>query len=85
MPMAAGTLYSMELSNREIRLLNISPSGAASQSPLVCELRQYNLEDIPAYEALSYCWGDPSKQCSVVCNGGIYNITASLYNALIRL
>jgi hypothetical protein len=61
------------------------PFGAASKSSLACEFRQYDLEDVPPYEALSYCWGDASEQRNVICNGQTYPITTSLYEALARL
>jgi hypothetical protein len=83
--MAAESLYPTGLSDRAIRLLNILPAGAASGSALVCELRQYDLEDVPAYEALYYCWGDANEQRNMLCNGLTYPVTASLYKALARL
>ncbi|KAI9775711.1 MAG: hypothetical protein M1839_000913 [Geoglossum umbratile] len=48
-------------------------------------LTQVSLLDRPCYEALSYCWGNPSKRKSIVCNGRTLSITESLYNALRQL
>jgi hypothetical protein len=83
--MTAETIYSTSSSDHEIRLLNILPSGSAPESLVACELREYNTDACPTYEALSYCWGDSSEQRTVLCNGQTHSITASLYDALSRL
>jgi hypothetical protein len=65
-------------------MLHILPS-ASSESPLSCELRQYEVDDVPAYEALSYRWGDSNERREITCNGARHFVTASLRDALIRL
>ncbi|KAK3342180.1 heterokaryon incompatibility protein-domain-containing protein [Lasiosphaeria hispida] len=48
-----------------------------------------NLEDggqgLVEYEALSYCWGDPTKTASMMLNGTPFGISANLEGALTRL
>ncbi|KAH6866633.1 heterokaryon incompatibility protein-domain-containing protein, partial [Alternaria rosae] len=43
------------------------------------------VDEKPAYEALSYCWGDLNDQRQILCNGTTHLVTASLYDALVRL
>jgi hypothetical protein len=78
------TLYPTRLSDTEIRLLHILPSESP-QSPVLCELRQYEIDDLPAYEALSYCWGDSAERREIVCNGATHWVTTNLRDALVRL
>ncbi|OAG19712.1 HET-domain-containing protein [Alternaria alternata] len=78
------TLYPTRLSESEIRLLHILPSES-TESPVSCELRQYEIDDIPAYEALSYCWGDSAERREIVCNGATHWVTMNLRDALVRL
>jgi hypothetical protein len=78
------TLYPTRLSDTEIRLLHILPSESP-ESPVSCELRQYEIDDLPAYEALSYCWGDSAERREIVCNGATHWVTMNLRDALVRL
>lgn len=78
------TLYPTRLSDTEIRLLHILPSESP-ESPVSCELRQYETDDLPAYEALSYCWGDSAERREIVCNGATHWVTTNLRDALVRL
>jgi len=47
---------------RVIRLLTLYPSSN-ERSTLKCSLAQHLLSSEPAYEALSYTWGDPADIC----------------------
>ncbi|KAK1236961.1 hypothetical protein MKX08_007909 [Trichoderma sp. CBMAI-0020] len=67
---------------REIRLLSLarpSPDG------FCITLRHYRLDEAPPFMAVSYCWGDPTPRCDVVCNGQAFQITESLDCALKRI
>ena len=66
-----------------IRLLSIHPSDRLD-NPLVCDVHVVSLADEPSYAALSYCWGNPTRNCSLTCNERIVPITHSLYRALKR-
>ena len=70
----------LEGSRRLIRLIKILPG--ADLEIIECTLRPYSLDDDPRYEALSYCWGDPTKTIPILCNGARLNITLNLESAL---
>ncbi|TVY22146.1 Heterokaryon incompatibility protein 6,OR allele [Lachnellula hyalina] len=63
-----------------IRLLRVY-QGAVNN--LVCDLEVAHIDRLPSYEALSYCWGDPSEKIPIECNasGGLA-ITKNLHSAL---
>ncbi|KAH6665416.1 heterokaryon incompatibility protein-domain-containing protein [Halenospora varia] len=66
-----------------IRLLRIYPGVGTG---LVCELEVAHISQLPPYEALSYCWGDPSDKIPIDCNGsGGLSITKNLHSALLSL
>lgn len=73
----------------EIRILEISPGSGDDQ--IQCSLRHVTLQgsadgqDVPAYEAISYCWGDPTPSRSIICDGSRVTITESLHQALLHL
>ncbi|KAH6642310.1 heterokaryon incompatibility protein-domain-containing protein [Boeremia exigua] len=77
-------LYSNRLSDNDIRLLTILPSHNVD-APIVCHLRQHEVSTAPAYEGLSYVWGDPKDVVPVSCNGINVKITKSLRTALWRI
>ncbi|KAH8655076.1 heterokaryon incompatibility protein-domain-containing protein [Tricladium varicosporioides] len=66
-----------------VRLLRIYQDVAAN---LICELEVAYISQLPPYEALSYCWGDPSDKIPIKCNGytGL-SITENLHSALLNL
>ncbi|AEO64174.1 08acf9fb-117d-4bfd-a2d1-6d1b65a21ac1 [Thermothielavioides terrestris] len=69
-----------------IRLLELLPPSDSDPDQLECRLETHlNREEAPAYEALSYVWGDATKEKAVLCNGRALGITASLERALRRL
>src|SRR5689334_2388161 len=67
--------------SRAIRVLRLQP-GSSRAAPLVCKLTEVSLDDGPAYEALSYTWGDPGLRDSIVCNGVAVSVTTNLASAL---
>jgi hypothetical protein len=66
-----------------IRLFRVLPGEG--KDFLRVELFTINLHRTPSYEALSYVWGDPSKEETILCDGSQLAITANLHNALNRL
>ncbi|KAI0401014.1 HET-domain-containing protein [Xylaria palmicola] len=46
----------------EIRIISLLPYGEDPDAPIQCRLEHVRLEQRPQYEALSYTWGDQSKQ-----------------------
>jgi hypothetical protein len=66
-----------------IRLLTIFPGP---QSTIIeCRLQLAILEEAPAFEALSYVWGDPNPADWIHCNGQRKPVTPNLGAALRRL
>ncbi|TVY53017.1 Heterokaryon incompatibility protein 6,OR allele [Lachnellula cervina] len=63
-----------------IRLLHVYQDAVNN---LVCDLEVAHIDQLPTYEALSYCWGDPSDKIPIECNasGGLA-ITKNLHSAL---
>lgn len=45
----------------------------------------YRLDDLPAYEALSYTWGDISVTKTISCNGLLLRVPSNAWQALIDL
>jgi hypothetical protein len=77
-------LYTKTLTEQQFRLISILPAGEAS-AIVNCEVSQYELHGSPAYEALSYVWGDPNITSEITVNGNSLWVTKSLRNALARL
>lgn len=75
--------------NSEIRLVQILPYETNEGDPEHCLVRctiiQASLEDIPEYIALSYAWGDNTKNKTILLNGRRMEITTSLDVALRHL
>jgi hypothetical protein len=74
---------SLDASRKPTRLLELLPRsvGAAPE----CRLTHVFLVENPAYEALSYCWGDLSNPVTIQCGTGTILVTQNLYSALVRL
>ncbi|KUI68296.1 Heterokaryon incompatibility protein 6, OR allele [Cytospora mali] len=64
----------------EIRCL-ILECGSGDE-PLSCQLRSFRLGEKPVYEAISYVWGEPVMNHSILCHGRTLKITANLHEAL---
>ena len=76
--------YSPLKHNRDIRLLYLLPGS--DKAPLSCSLRIVSLSQLPAYEALSYTWGEPIFSASIECfSRGQLPITENLSAALFHL
>jgi len=66
-----------------IRLIYLEPGAA--DSPLRCQLKTVSLDHLPAYEAISYAWGEPVFTCELCTDDDRMGITPSLYGALHRV
>ena len=64
----------------KIQLLTLLPGKQGSK--MCCELREESLDELPAYEALSYVWGSPTLSRLIWVNGKILAITRNLEVAL---
>lgn len=67
----------------EVRLLTLLPGSGWAD--LHCRLEHVQLLDFPAFEAVSYAWGDASLTHFVLCEGARLTITKSLHVALRHL
>jgi hypothetical protein len=65
---------------RYIRLLKIPPRGLFRE--LRCEIIDKALDDAPAYEAISYTWGDSTKSHQVFLNDSRLLTSANVYRIL---
>lgn len=66
-----------------IRILEVYPSR--SQGDIHGTIKTCRLSEVPVYEALSYCWGDPVPNKVVYCDGKALLIPISLFTALSHL
>jgi hypothetical protein len=74
--------YKPVVGKEEIRVLRLEPGKTGG---LKGELVHVQLNDNPAYEALSYAWGPPVKPYAITLPNGNLRITESLFTGLIRL
>ncbi|KAI1053270.1 hypothetical protein LB506_012304 [Fusarium annulatum] len=79
----SGIYAPLDTDRREIRLASIVP-GRWSED-VYCNLEVVSLDDTPTYEALSYTWGDPLDETSILLNGVTFLVTKNLHCALRRL
>lgn len=49
------------------------------------ELEEYSLDTDINYEAMSYCWGDPTMNHRVLCGSRLINVTRSCWDLLSRV
>ena len=75
--------YEALIGHDTIRVLDLYPASY-SVDLVSCSLRAVRLSDEPKYEAISYCWGDPTFNKKIICNGRELSITTSLNEALLR-
>lgn len=79
----------LDISLHEIRLLTILPGEFSD--PISCTIRHVSLPTCPAYEALSYVWGDDQPNshhhhCDVLQLDGVkVSVTTNLFAALRQL
>jgi hypothetical protein len=69
-------------STESIRLIQLEPGRRDDR--LECRLITVDLNTRPAYEAVSYVWGEPQYRKSIVCDGRLLQITPSLHEVLQR-
>jgi hypothetical protein len=71
------------LSPGYIRILEILP-GSETEA-VKCHLIYVRLAEKPSYEALSYCWGDPTNPKPITVDNAQLLVTANLHAALYHL
>lgn len=76
-------LYSQRLVEDQFRILELHPGSG--KDPLKASLKTENLHNAPEFDAISYVWGDGSRQQHIDCDGTDGTITESLYGALMQV
>lgn len=77
-------MYSaIDLIKKEIRLLDVSPGEL--HEPIKASLRHSLLGKSDRYEALSYTWGSPVHQASILVNEQPFHVNSNLHAALLQL
>jgi len=66
-----------------VRLLKLYPAHTVNET-LHVDLEEHRLNHVPAYEAISYVWGNPLIKSSVRCSEGILSVTQNLAASLTR-
>jgi hypothetical protein len=70
--------------NKEIRLL-VLEAAATSTSQITCSLHIASLDEDPAYEALSYVWGNASNPKTILLAEQEHQVTPNVFDALTAL
>ena len=70
----------LDPTRKQIRICLIHPG--AFEDPIKCSLRTVSLDDDPQYETLSYAWGAPVLDHTVLVDEAALNVTKNLHNAL---
>jgi hypothetical protein len=65
------------------RLLILDPGHISH--PVSIRLQVVERASAPAYDAISYVWGEPSHKVTIACDGRPFEITFNLYWALVRI
>ncbi|KAK4458385.1 heterokaryon incompatibility protein-domain-containing protein [Cladorrhinum samala] len=65
-----------DLGPSTVRLLELQPSSKGAT--IRCNLKTVSLLDAPAFEALSYVWGDPSIKTNILVDGAPFPVTTNL-------
>lgn len=68
---------------KQIRLLKLQPDDASGATDVLCCMMQVALlDDHPAYEAVSYVWGQKNDVCTIHIGGSTLEIPGSAERAL---
>ncbi|KAL8876952.1 MAG: hypothetical protein Q9198_004939 [Flavoplaca austrocitrina] len=78
--MAAYVYDRLDPSRKQIRICTIHPGPF--EDPIKCSLSTVLLDDNPRYETLSYAWGAPVFDHTVLVDGAVLKVTRSLHDAL---
>jgi hypothetical protein len=69
----------------DIRLVELLPTlnnNSNTNNVISCRLHTVSFHDFPAYEALSYHWGDPNITLPITLDGKSFQVTKNLAEAL---
>ena len=71
------------LAKGEIRLLVLQPKPKFLAATIEAHIEHHTLEAAPAYEALSYCWGNSELTDRILIDGKAFPVTASAIDLLV--
>lgn len=77
--------YSSIVNRSAISIRLIKLKAASPERGNDFELRTFRLSRCPKYYALSYAWGTSVRDCAIICNGQVVNISANLLLGLNEL
>jgi hypothetical protein len=80
----ASIIY-VPLSTEEKQIRTLTLCSSKINDPIRCALRIVSLEEQPAYEALSYTWGDANSTVLIEVDGTRFDATVNLERALRHL
>ncbi|KAI1736138.1 heterokaryon incompatibility protein-domain-containing protein [Xylaria scruposa] len=85
--MAFTTYRPLDPGRREIRLLQIFPRDSVSRGPPRGILRHVSFvgNELPPYETVSYCWGDPMSRIRIDVDGSSLEVPVSSAQAITRV
>lgn len=66
----------LDYARQQIRLVKIKRN---ENGPIHCELRTFDSDHCPQYEALSYTWGPPTPTCRILVDNKILRIRQNLH------
>jgi len=75
--------YSPLPQSSSFRVLELLPGQPDAE--LACHLHLEDWTKKPAYEALSYAWGDPTIKFPINCDGQCLEVTGNLHASLVQL
>jgi hypothetical protein len=77
----------LDLSGQEIRLVTLAPrlDGSDNCGKVQCKLKNVSLVESPKYEALSYTWGDDTRDNEIILENRSFIVSENLWRALKEL
>ena len=72
----------LDSTRREIRLLRQQVPSPGEEGMMSFELAVHSLETVPAYKALSYCWGTEDASRHILINGRQFAIRPNVHDYL---
>jgi hypothetical protein len=82
--MPSSTIYSyreVDAAHQGFRIAILGPA-VDFEAPICCSLIEVTVAAHPKYEAISYVWGDPNNQASILVENSSLNVTINLELAL---
>ena len=86
--------FLLSLFRRKYRYSNLPPGFSfrylvlkpgQGEETLECTTHIHSLDEPPEYEAVSYVWGQNTRDQTIICNGCVLKITPNLFQVLKRL